>query len=68
MLKVKGHDGIVRDENTKAILSVNSVEYTKYINKRDRLRQEKLEIEALKQDVTDIKNMLASILNSLNKE
>lgn len=63
MLKVKGFDGIVRDENTGAILSIDNTEYAKYINKRDRIKQERQEIETLKSDVSEIKELLYRLLN-----
>lgn len=63
MLKVNGYNGLARDESTGAILAVDNVEYTKYINTRDRLKQEKQELETLKKEVSELKDMLYELLS-----
>lgn len=64
-LKVAGHDGLVRDRNTKAIVSTNQAGYQAYVNQRDALmrRQHQIdentqEIKELKQDLSEIKQLL----------
>lgn len=64
-LKVKDHENLVRDPNTKAILSVNENEYSAFKAKRDaELKRQQLidqqiqEIECIKSDMIEIKQML----------
>ena len=65
MIKVKSHSDLYRDEDTGAIVNVGS-EYTKYIQERDARANKEIEIETLKSEVTDIKNMMLLILEKLN--
>lgn len=69
-LKVKGSDDLVRDTQTNAIINTNKSEYEAYIAKRERLRsnQEQIEMHSreinnIKEDLSDIKQMLTALLN-----
>ncbi len=64
-IKVEGHDGLVRDELTHAIINTNNSEYTSYINKKKKLNEEKEkslrqqeEIDMIKNDISDIKRLI----------
>lgn len=64
-VKVAGHDGLVRDQDTKAIVNTNQAGYLAYINQRDAMlkRQQQLDantqdIQELKQDLSEIKQLL----------
>jgi hypothetical protein len=65
MLKVQGHSDLYRDENTGAIINKSS-EYDKYIQKRNLRRSQAQEINDLKSDISDMKLMMAAILEKLN--
>jgi uncharacterized membrane protein len=61
-MKVDGLPGFVRDKNSGAIVNINKTEAAAARKrKHERLRQ-KEEIQALKDDVHEIKNMLKQIL------
>ena len=69
-LKVSGNDGLFRDMSTHAIINTNNTEYDKYIKQTDRIRnqesqmeQHSIEINNIKQDLSDIKNLLMSLVN-----
>lgn len=69
-LKVEGSDDLVRDTKTNAIINTNKSEYEAYIAKREHLRsnQEQIqlhgqEINRIKEDLSDIKQMLTALLN-----
>lgn len=69
MLKVKGYDSLYRDPATGAIINNSEVEYTQYVTQRqsirDRnseIRRQAEEINMLKDDLSDIKNLLQKIL------
>jgi hypothetical protein len=69
-VKVEGNPGLVRDMETKAILNNNSSDYENYLRKRDSMlsNQEMIsrhteEITEIKQDLSQIKDMLMALLN-----
>lgn len=68
-LKVEGHDGLVRDISTKAIVNTNKTEYEEYMSRRKEAEtkqleelQQKQEINNIKSDISEIKQMLAILL------
>ena len=68
-LKVQGHDGLVRDITTKAIVNTNKTEYEEYMARRKEaeLKQldeqnQKEEIGNIKSEISEIKQMLAILL------
>ena len=70
-LKVTGHDGLVRDVSTKAIINTNKSEYLMYLKNREAAKNKNLEFERqqkeiqnIKDDVSEIKQMLAQLLKS----
>lgn len=65
MLKVKDHQDLYRDESTGAILNLSS-DYDKYIQNRNLKLQQTKELDNLKSEVTEIKQMMSLILEKLN--
>ena len=68
-LKVAGHDGLVRDTSSNAIINTNTAAYEEYISRRnavqaqkDKLTQHDEDIGILKQDISEIKQMLHLLL------
>jgi hypothetical protein len=68
-VKVAGHDGLVRDLSSKAIVNMNRSGYQAYVNQRDVMlkRQQQLDentqdIETIKSDISDIKEMLKILI------
>lgn len=68
-VKVEGHDDLVRDQKTNAIVNTNSAEYKKYLERKTimALRKQQInnqseEINQLKQEVSELKSMLAELL------
>lgn len=69
-IKVKDDHNYARDPNTGAILLVNKSKYDNYIKQRQVAMKKKEEIDRhgeeinnLKQDISDIKEMLKMILD-----
>ena len=69
-MKVKGHNNLVRDDNTNAILNVNSSEYNNYIMRRakrmqgtDRIDNMENDLKSLKDDINEIKTLLKALSN-----
>ena len=69
-LKVKDHKDLIRLKESKAIINKNNESLNKYKEEREqRFRLSKMmeEHEQLKEDVSDIKQMLSKILGKLDK-
>ena len=64
--QVEGHKDLVRDTETTAILNVNRKAYDMAIERDKRIKREKEEINILKQDVNEIKDMLQKLLEQNN--
>jgi hypothetical protein len=60
--KVEGNDSLVRDVSSKAIINTNSKEYQNYVDKRNMMAKQKQEIDNLKKDISEIKEMLATLI------
>lgn len=72
-LKVKGCDGLVRDVTTNAILNNDTNEYQRYLAQKNANLSKKAEIERqaeeinnIKSDLNEIKQMLLTLLGSSN--
>ena len=68
-LKVEGHENLVRDVRSKAIVNTNSSEYKIYMSRfrtrekqGDEIRNTIKEINNLKQELFEIKNLLKEVL------
>ena len=68
-LKVEGHNALVRDVSSNAIIATNDNEFKAYQKKREIAKRNKQliedqlqQIESLKSDVNEIKNMLSQLL------
>ena len=68
-LKVQGHEGLVRDTSSGAILNTDRSSYDNYIQARNRAIEREMEISRqadeinnIKQDVSEIKDLLLKFL------
>jgi len=73
LIHIKGHKNLVRDLETGAILNTNSdtVIARKYLreqkkNEREQLEKNTNDINSMKEEVTEIKDMVKQILGSLS--
>ena len=69
-MKVEGHNNLIRDENSNAILNTDSSEYNNYISLRAKRRQgsERIDnmendLKSLKDDINEIKSLLRALSN-----
>ena len=69
-MKVEGHNNLVRDDNTNAILNTDSSEYNNYIKRRaqrkqgsDRIDNMENDLKNLKDDINEIKTLLRALSN-----
>ena len=74
MIPVEGMDGYYRDTHSGAIVNKNNNDFQSYLKRREKLNGQQQnfvdlqdEVENLKTDVSDIKSMLHTITDLLNK-
>ena len=60
--KVDGHESLVRDLSTGAILNINKDEISAARRRKLERKQKEKEFEDLKNDVTEIKSMLQKLI------
>ena len=69
-MKVEGHNNLIRDQNSNAILNTDSSEYNNYISLRAKKKQgsERIDnmeddLKSLKDDINEIKTLLKALSN-----
>ena len=69
-MKEKGHNDLIRDETSNAILNTNSSEYDNYLSHRakrkqgtDRIDNMENDLKNLKDDINEIKTLLRALSN-----
>ena len=60
-LKVEGHNGLVRDMSTGAIINTNRTEYEDYMARKRLAEQRELEISKHSEDINILKNEMQEI-------
>ena len=72
-LKVEGHPELERDEYSKGITNIDNDAYTKYMKgalarkqRNSSVEQNTKEINNLKQDMSEVKDMLRQLLSKQN--
>jgi hypothetical protein len=68
LVKVKDYPGLVRDLESGSILNLDDHETKKARARKETRKREKEEIETLKDDVKDIKQMLSSIVQNMGDQ
>ena len=63
MIPVKDNHALYRDEQSNAIVSTDTTEYKKYIDARKIKESEKAELDDLKSELKEIKEMLRNLSN-----
>ena len=69
-MKVEGHNNLIRDMNSNAIVNTSSSEYNNYISQRakrkqgtNRIDNMENDLKDLKDDINEIKNLLRALSN-----
>lgn len=65
MIPVEGHKNLFRDENTGAILNVDSNAYSSYVAARNKKSDERAELDRMKEDIDEIKQLLKNLTNQI---
>jgi len=61
-VKIKDNEDLVRDQNSSAVLNVDTDALSKYKMRREQQRKKDREIEDLKRDVSEIKSLLLQMI------
>ena len=62
-VKVEGHRNLYRDKDTGAIVNCDAEAYNSYIKSRDSKKLQKREIQELRNEIDELKNMLKRFLD-----
>ena len=65
-LKIEGHEGYVKDPRSGVVLNVNQEEIDAAKTRKALRKQQEEDINNLKNEVSDIKNMLGKIIEKLD--
>tara|TARA_A100000164_G_C21505041_1_gene584286 strand:+ start:208 stop:411 length:204 start_codon:yes stop_codon:yes gene_type:complete len=65
MIPVEGHKNLFRDEKTGAILSTDSNSYSGYVSRKNKKLDEKAELDNMKKDIEEIKQLLKQITGQI---
>ena len=63
MIRVEGHQNLYRDERSGAIINCDSVAYNQYLNSLSVRDSQKRELNEMRKDIDEIKNLLKELLN-----
>jgi|TARA_B100001540_G_C15267543_1_gene399901 hypothetical protein len=66
-VKVKDSNSLYRDEESGAILNCNDAAYNNYLKMKENKMKEVSEMDKLKDDVDELKDMMKLILSKLDK-
>ncbi|ADO98172.1 hypothetical protein CYVG_00280 [Cyanophage S-SSM6a] len=66
-VKVKDSNSLYRDEESGAILNCNDSAYDSYLQLKEKKLKEAAEMDKLKDDVDELKDMMKLILSKLDK-
>lgn len=65
LIRVEGESNLYRDPNSTAIVNTDRDAYQNYLDARNRKLQERDEIETLKNDVAELKDLMMQLLQKL---
>ena len=63
-IKVEGHTHLIRDEESHALINTDVEQYRLTMRRRQILRNQKEEINSLRQEVSEIKGLLKELINN----
>jgi|TARA_B110000483_G_C18115383_1_gene511441 hypothetical protein len=64
--KVEGFSDLIRDESSHAIINTNEEQYRLIMRRRELMRTQTNEINTLKKEITQIKDLLKDIVEKLH--
>jgi len=67
MIPIEGHPNLFRDESSGAVVNIDTTEYERYLKVKKKRNEEKQEIQNLKLEVSEIKNLLMELINETRR-
>ena len=67
MIKIKDHENLIRDEKSNAVLNADMSGLKAYRERRKKNLQMVQDVENLKSDVSEIKNLLLQLIEKNDK-
>tara|TARA_B100000287_G_scaffold414667_1_gene447484 strand:+ start:1487 stop:1786 length:300 start_codon:yes stop_codon:yes gene_type:complete len=67
LIKVEDHKNLGRDPNSNAIINTDSAGYLAYVKARERARLKDKSVMDLKDEITELKDMLKVLVENSNK-
>jgi predicted ATP-grasp superfamily ATP-dependent carboligase len=67
MVPVKDYPHLYRDEISGAIVNCDDRAYNEYVNSLNQREHQKIEIETLKNEVSEIKSLLKELINETRR-
>ena len=65
MIPVEGHKNLFRDENTGAIINMDTTGYTTYMSDKRRNSDKKAELDEMKSEIETLKTMLKELASKI---
>ena len=65
MIKVEGHKNLFRDENSGAIIDMDNRAYASYMAARNKKSDERAELDKMKEDINEIKQLLKNLTKQI---
>jgi hypothetical protein len=66
-IKIEGEEDLVRDNKTQAVLNTNNNSLEAYKMRRDAQRNMLNDVNSLKEEISEIKNLLYQLITEKNK-
>lgn len=63
--QVKDNPKLLRNKHSKAIINTDVEAYEKYLIKKERLKKDKKEIENLRTEVSELKDLVKNLINKI---
>jgi len=63
MIRVEGHKNLYRDEKSGAIINCDTTSYNQYLNSLNYRDVQRKELDQMKSDIDEIKELLKELLN-----
>ena len=65
MIPVEGHKNLFRDENTGAIINMDTTGYSTYMSEKRRNSDKKAELDEMKSEIETLKTMLKELASKI---
>ena len=65
MIPVEGHKNLFRDENTGAIINMDTTGYSTYMSDKRRNSDKQAELEEMKSEIETLKTMLKELASKI---